>query len=295
MSRSLHGITVAHFEARRAAELNGLISRHAGVPWSAPALSEAPIAPGEKERITIDDLATGKFDLVILLTGVGTRRLFDEAAAANRLEDVIATLRRSVVVSRGPKPVPVLREHGIKATHVAPEPHTTTELLATLDALSVAGRRALVVTAGEPFAEPSASLRARGATAVELQLYEWALSPTDEARIDETIDQIIAANVDAVLFTTQVQVRHVFDVATRRGVSDTLVAALREHVIVGAVGPTVEQALAHLGLDSDVVPEHPKMGHLVVALAERVSPSKPSESVLLVDYVQAVLSGRGGF
>jgi uroporphyrinogen-III synthase len=72
-----------------------------------------------------------------------------------------------------------------------------------------------------------------------------------------------------VLFTTQVQVRHVFDVAARRGVSEELARALREHVLIGAVGPTVAQALAQRGVCPHVVPEHPKMGHLVVALADR--------------------------
>src|SRR5215471_8111401 len=113
MSRSLHGITVAHFEARRAAELDGLISRHGGVPWSAPAVSEVPIAPGEEECAVIDELAAGQFDFVILLMGIGTRRLFDEVASACRLIDVIEAFRRAAVIVRGPKPVPVLRDFGL--------------------------------------------------------------------------------------------------------------------------------------------------------------------------------------
>jgi uroporphyrinogen-III synthase len=295
MSRSLHGIKVAHFEARRAAELDGLISRHGGVPWSAPALSEVPIAPGESERAAISELASGAFDFVVLLTGIGTRRLFDEAASIGCLGDVIAAFRRAIVISRGPKPVPVLREHGLKPTRLAPEPHTTTELLATLDTLTVIGRRVLVLTAGETLPEPSAALRARGAYPVELQLYEWALSPTDAARIDTTVNEIIMGRIDAVLFTAQVQIRHLFEVAARRGSSARLVSALREHVLIGAVGPIVEQALAQRGLHADVVPTHPKMGHLVVSLADRVTPRKQSDTELLIDYVQAVLDGRGDF
>jgi uroporphyrinogen-III synthase len=279
MSRSLGGIRVAHFEARRAAELDGLISRHGGVPWSAPAVSEVPIAPDEKESVAIDALAAGRFDLVILLTGIGTQRLFDEAARAGHLVDAIAAMRRAVVVARGPKPVRVLHDVGLKPTRVAPEPHTTAELLATLDALALAGRRALVLTAGESFQEPAASLRARGAEAVELQLYEWALSPTNAARIEETITEIVAGRIDAVLFTSQVQVRHVLEVATKHSMLEALQSAMREHVIMGAVGPTVEQALAQNGLHADVVPVHPKMGHLVVRLADRV---------------QVVPAGRGG-
>jgi uroporphyrinogen-III synthase len=295
MSRSLNGIRVAHFEARRAAELNSLISRHGGLPWSAPALSEVPITPGENEHAVIDELVAGSFDVVVFLTGVGTRRLFDEAAKANRLDRVLAALRGATIIARGPKPVPILREYGLRAGRVAPEPHTTVELIATFDIEPVGGRRVLVLTAGEPLAEPSAALRARGAEAVELQLYKWALSPADAVRLEETIKEILAGRMDSVLFTSQVQIRHLLDVATTHALNEPLLAALRERVLVGAVGPTVEQALEQYGLHADVVPAHPKMGHLVVALADRVAPSKPSDTVLLIDYVQAVLNGRGGF
>lgn len=252
------------------------------MPWSAPALSEVPTTLDDQERAAIDGLASGAFDLVILLTGVGTRRLFDEATRCNCRDLVIAALRRAIVIARGPKPVPVLREHGLKATRIAPEPHTTIELLAVLETQPVAGRRALVLTAGEPFDEPSASLRTRGASVVELQLYEWALSTADAARLHETINEIVAGRVDAVLFTSQVQVRHVLGIAAKHAASDALLSALREHVHIGAVGPTVEQALAQHGLHADVLPEHPKMGHLVLALADRVTPPKPSDTVLLV-------------
>jgi len=279
MSRSLHGIRVAHFEARRAAELNGLISRHGGVPWSAPALSEVPISPGERENAVIDELVAGVFDFVVFLTGVGTRRFFDEAVSTSRLDGVITALRRATIIARGPKPVPVLREYGLRANRIAPEPHTTVELVATLDAEPVRGRRVLVLTAGELFEQPSASLRARGADAVELQLYKWALSPADASRIEETIDEVAAGRMDAVLFTSQVQLHHVLEIATKRAVHDALLSALRERVLVGAVGPTVEQALAQHGLHADVMPEHPKMGHLVVALAARVALPKSSDAV----------------
>jgi uroporphyrinogen-III synthase len=293
MSRSLNGITVAHFEARRATELDGLIARHGGAAWPAPALSEVPIEAGAEELGVLEELASGAFELIVLLTGIGTQRLFDEAALCDRLDGVTNALGRAIVVSRGPKPVPVLRRYGLKPAHVAPDPHTTHELLATLDTLSVSGRRVLVATAGEPFPEPSASLRSRNAHPVELQLYRWALSIQNVGRLDQTIDEIIAGRIDAVLFTTQVQVRHVFEVANRGGRAEALSSALREHVLIGSVGPTVTEALRERGLAADVVPKHPKMGHLVVALAEHVVPRERGDLALLSAYGHAVPGGRG--
>ena len=291
MPRSLSHLVVAHFESRRAAELENLIRRHEGVSLSSPAMSEVPVEVDAAGRDVLARLAAGNFDIVVLLTGFGTQRLIDEASRAGRLHETRVALSRATVVARGPKPVNALRQHALRPTHIAPEPNTTTQLLTTLEQLSVRHQRVLIVSAGESFDEPAASLRARGAYPTELQLYRWALSPADAAKLEQTIDAIIRGDAGAVLFTTQVQVRHLFDVASRTGRAVELTAALREHVLVGAVGPTSAQALIDRGIEPDVVPAHPKMGHLVVALAEHVTRQPVAEATSLTSYVRAVLEG----
>lgn len=253
-------------------------------------MSQVPIDVDAGGREVLSRLAAGNFDIVVLLTGFATQRLIEEASRAGRLHETLVALSRATVVARGPKPVNALRQHGLRPTHVAPEPNTTTELLATLEQVSVKHQRVLIASAGEPFAEPATSLRARGAHPTELQLYAWALSATDAARLEQTIDVIIRG-VGAVLFTTQVQVRHLFEVATRIGRAEELTASLREHVLVGAVGPTSAQALVDRGIEPDVVPAHPKMGHLVVALAEYVTQPPVSDATSIMSYVRAVLEG----
>src|SRR5215510_7578749 len=270
MNNSMRDTIVAHFESRRREELDKLIRRHGGSPWPAPALSEAPLEIGLAERDILDRLFAGRFDLVVLLTGVATRRLLDEVAAVGKLAEAKAALASAVTVARGPKPVFALRQHDLKPTHVAPEPNTTSELLDTLAAIPVAGRETLILSAGEIFAEPMETLRARGAQSVELQLYRWELTDRDAVRVGQTIDEIVAGRITAALFTTQVQVRHVLDVATRQRQLTELTGALRDRVIVGAVGPTCATALCERGVEPHVIPEHPKMGHLVLALAHEV-------------------------
>jgi len=267
MNNSMRDTIVAHFESRRREELDNLIRRHGGSPWSAPALSEAPVAIGLAEGKILDRFFAGGFELIVLLTGVATRRLLDEAAAVGKLADAKAALASAVTVARGPKPVFVLRQHDLRPTHVAQEPNTTSELLDTLAAIPVAGRETLILSAGEIFAEPAETLRARGAQPVELQLYRWELTDRDAVRVGQTIDEIVAGRITAALFTSQVQVRHVFDVAARKRQLPELTDALRSRVIVGAVGPTSATALRAYGIEAHVIPEHPKMGHLVLALA----------------------------
>jgi len=308
MTGSFQNRVVAHFESRRRSELEGLIRRQHGAPWCAPALSEVPIELGAAEHAIVDRLRSGNFDIVVLLTGVGTRRLLEvirsrslasSEAKGSHQHDTWADV---ITVARGPKPVHELKQHGIKPTHVVPDPNTTRELLDTLSNVSVTGQRVLVVSAGEQVAEPSASLRARGAFSVELQLYRWELAREDVAQLERTIDALIDGEISVALFTTQVQVRHLFEVATRSARADQLSRAFREHVLVGAVGPTTAAALRERRVEPDVIPDHAKMGHLVVALAREMgrrgtraparAPAQPFSTNIL-DYVGAVLRGDG--
>jgi uroporphyrinogen-III synthase len=65
------------------------------------------------------------------------------------------------------------------------------------------------------------------------------------------------------------QVEHLFSVAGPEREA-ALAAGLRAGV-VASIGPICNEALARHGIAPDVVPEHPKMGHLVRAAAEAAS------------------------
>ena len=52
------------------------------------------------------------------------------------------------------------------------------------------------------------------------------------------------------------------------GLADALVERARL-MLVASIGPVCSEALLRHGLPVDLEPEHPKMGHLVVAVAQR--------------------------
>ncbi|HEU4388300.1 MAG TPA: uroporphyrinogen-III synthase, partial [Blastocatellia bacterium] len=115
----------------------------------------------------------------------------------------------------------------------------------------------------------SEALRARGARLIELTLYEW-LMPEDPGPLNALVDEIIVGTVDAVAFTSQVQIRHLFKVAIDRGMANDLRKALNDRVIVASVGPTCTSTLKSFQVNPRVEPEHPKMGPMVLALAAYV-------------------------
>ena len=107
---SFTGMRVLSLESRRAVEMGELIRRQGGEPVVAPSMRETPLEENEEAFRFAERLFRGEFDMVILLTGVGTRLLNKVLATRYPPEQFAEALRRITVVARGPKPVAALRE-----------------------------------------------------------------------------------------------------------------------------------------------------------------------------------------
>lgn len=265
----LNGARVALLEGRMSGELAGLVRRHGGEPYAVPAVREATLDCSEQVAVFLDRLSGGQVEIVIFSTGSGVTTLLQEVDRLGRLPELLAALQRVTIVCRGPKPAAALRRHGVPVSLIAPEPHTTAELLTVMAGLALTGRDVMLVHYGDRNVALAEALQARGCRLAELSLYEWQL-PEDTSPLEELIRDLIGGRVDAITFTSQVQARHLFQVAAGLDQVDALVAALNDRMVVAAVGPTCATALQRLGVTPDVVPDHPKMGHLVVALAHHL-------------------------
>ncbi|HTI15937.1 MAG TPA: uroporphyrinogen-III synthase [Dictyobacter sp.] len=264
---------VAILEARMSEEMSNLLRRHGAQPYSVPAVREA--ARDENSRsvpVFIDHLQDERLGFVVFFTGVGVRTLLNEADQTGRQQELIDALRHVTVVCRGPKPAAVLKKHAIPIAYSASEPFTTKELIDVLSPLAVRGKGVGIVHYGERNAPVAQYLRERGAELEELSLYEWQL-PDDRVPLQMLIKELIDAQVDAIAFTSQIQVRHLMQVGADMQLTDQLVAALRLKTIVASIGPTCTGVLQEYGVEPHVIPPHPKMGHLVKALQEYLSGS----------------------
>ncbi|HLK39445.1 MAG TPA: uroporphyrinogen-III synthase [Polyangiaceae bacterium] len=269
MTDSLGGARVALLEARMESELASLVRRHGGEPLCVPALREVERECSDESAAAID-AAARPGALVVLATGVGLARWLAVAESLARRDALRTALASATVVCRGPKPVAVLKREGLTAHVRAEPPHTTSELLAALDAIDVTGRDAVFVHDGGASRTVPDALRGRGARVAEVQPYGWAL-PADLQPLRDLCGAVAQGRVDAVAFTTQIQAKHLFDVAERAGLRDAVANAMRGRVLVAAVGPTCARALEELGVPPHVVPAQGKMGAMVVALAEAMT------------------------
>lgn len=257
------GLAVMAFESRRAGELESLIRRHGGVPLVVPSMREVPLQAGAALDL-LRELEAGAIKMVIVLTGVGLRTLAERCPP----ERLAASLARTTLVARGPKPIAELRKLGLMPQVSVPEPNTWREILSTLDAQApVRGLRVAVLEYGVTNEELITELERRGADVLRVALYRWAL-PEDPRPLQEAVSRLATSGVDFVLFTSRRQVEHVISTASELGLADALVDRARL-MVVASIGPVCSEALRRHGLPVDLEPEHPKMGHLVVAVARR--------------------------
>jgi uroporphyrinogen-III synthase len=264
---SFDGLRVIAFESRRANEIAELIRRQQGDAFVAPSMRESPIENNPEAFAFAERLFRGEFDMLIFLTGVGTRAL-DKVLASRYPPGAFAeALRKVTVVARGPKPLAALREMQVPVAVAVPEPNTWRELLAAT--AQRVERRIAVQEYGKSNPELLDGLRARGAEVTPVRVYQWEL-PEDTGPLREAIRRIVDGQADVVMFTTSIQVTHLFQIASESGREEALRAALRR-MAIASIGPTTSEALEDYSLETDITPSHPKMGFLVKETAEQAS------------------------
>src|SRR3712207_5319665 len=93
------GLRVIAFESRRAAEMKTLIENQGGIASVVPSMREVELEENPEALAFESALLAGNIDVVIFLTGVGTRMLMRELEARVPREQLVAGLARATVVA----------------------------------------------------------------------------------------------------------------------------------------------------------------------------------------------------
>jgi uroporphyrinogen-III synthase len=265
------GRRVLTLESRRASELASLVSTFGGDPIVAPALREVPLESNVEALAFVDALVRHEVDVVVLLTGVGTRALTRLAEPVHGRGTFTQALARAALVARGPKPVAALRELGVAPWLTAPKPHTWREVVAVLDEqqheLPLHGARLAIQEYGAPNADLARELTARGAIVTAVPIYQWRL-PEDVRPLQAAARAIAQGEVDAVLLTSGVQLVHLLQIAAEIGCEARLRSGL-QRMLIASIGPMTSEELRRHGLQADLEPAVARMGTLVKEAAER--------------------------
>lgn len=264
---------VAILETRAGAHLGELIARRGHVPLLAPALEEIPdVAPGAVASL-LDGWRATPFSVVIFQTGVGTRALFQATDTLGSTAELLRLLGLAVVVVRGPKPTGELNARQVRIDLRAPSPFTTETVLDVMAGIEINNAPVLVQRYGATNQRLRDALQARGAVVSEIATYQWAL-PANTQPLTDLLDALAGSQVDAVVFTSAVQVQNLFTVAAAQGRADSL-AGLLKGLVIASIGPVCSRELAEHGIEPSFEASPPKLGPLVAGLERALQGVQP--------------------
>lgn len=261
----LSGFVVGIPAARKAAETAALVERWGGTPLVGPAVEEVPVGDDPALRAATDAVLARGPAWSVHLTGVGTRRWFDQAASWGLLPALLACLRACPVVARGAKTARALRERDLTPTWT-PEGETSAEIADWLAPQVAPGAVVALQRHGEPSAALATALAEREADVIEVVTYRWEL-PADRGPAEALVRALAGGAVHALVVTSAPQARHLFLLARTLGLEEDLRAALGSRVFVGAVGEVAAEGVRAEGTEPDLVATTARMGALLRGMA----------------------------
>lgn len=243
-------------------ELEALLLAHDAIPIAVPPISEALYLELEQVRCLIDELAAGRFEVALFMSGSAVSALFECAHEIGRRSELVSALRSLTIGCRGPKATAGLRRFGL---YERPEPSsslTTNTLLRSLQRLDLASKSVLRFN-GEADDALALSLRAQGANLRDVTLSQRR-SPGDTAQSEALVRMIVGGAVHALVVSCELQFLHLYQVARRLELVRELVYALRKRVVVAVVGTSARDVVEAHGVKVHVMPAQPQL--LLMAL-----------------------------
>jgi uroporphyrinogen-III synthase len=200
-------------------------------------------------------------DWLVAGTGMGVTMWLEAADAQGIGEPLRQALRHGRAVARGAKACSALRRQGIEVAWKAPS-ETMAEVVDFLSGQEISGAR-VALQLFDPAGHPSTgALAARCRDLVEVPVYRW-LMPEDTGPAARLVEAICAGGVDAVTFTSQPAVHHLFRIARDIGRAEEVRAACNSAVLPVCVGPVCAQAARDEGIADPRWPDPPRLAAMV--------------------------------
>ena len=239
-----------------------------------PTIRTVDLSGDEALRRATLDLIDRPPDFLVGSTGMGMTMWLEAADAWDLGGPLRQALRQSTIVARGAKAWSALRRQGFDVTWQAPS-ETMEEVVDFLTGQGIGAAR-VALQLFDPGGHPStAALAARCRELLEVPVYRW-LVPVDTGPASQLIEEMCAGAVDAVTFTSQPAVHHLFRIAEDLGRADDLRAACNAAVLPVCVGPVCADAALAEGITRPAWPDPPRLAAMIRLVASELGP-RPKE------------------
>ena len=257
----LRGRTIGVTADRRWEEQQRLFGARGAAVVHGPTMVTVDLTTDARLRSATDALLSAPPDYLVATTGLGMRMWLEAAEGWGAREALTTALRSARIVARGAKAASALRGAGFDVWWRAPDERMD-QVVDRLAGEDLRGAR-VAVQLFEPADHPSTTALAELAgTLVEVPVYRWVL-PDDLGPAEELVEQAVTGRLDAVTFTSQPAVRHLFRIAESAGRGDALRAAFADGLLAACVGPVCAEAAREEGITAPVWPEPNRLTMLV--------------------------------
>ena len=220
MAQPLENISVAITEHRYTKEFAALFERLGAKVYPCPVLEEREVENRSELQSFVRSVCSGNQDMMIFLTGVGAKFLIGEAESMGMKDQFLAGLDKGTVVVRGPKPVAALRQSGVRID-VIPQTPTTEGVIEALRSKDLKDRRIGIQLYGTPNPTLVSALESKGATVTPVHIYDYG-TVADPGVVNTLVTKLLNGEIQAIAFTSAPQVRVLFDLAAKLGISESL-------------------------------------------------------------------------
>lgn len=265
----LAGYTVGVTADRRSEEQTQLLERRGARVIHGPTIRTLPLAEEAALREATESAVAQPPDVVVLITGLGTRGWFAAAESVGLGEALHGSLLPAAIYARGPKAAGAAITAGLEVAWKAPNALISeiVERVCADGEAGLIGRRVVVQLDGSDDREVLDRLRAEGFEVLPVPIYRWTL-PLDAGPALRLIQGVVDRTVDAVTFTSGPAVANFFALAEEAGLFGGVLDAFNSSGLdVVCVGPVCGARARSFGVTDTVEPSHTRLGAMVQACA----------------------------
>lgn len=263
MGKGLTNKIVALGATRKLEEFSNLITKQGGTPV-VRSLQGTTFFDENQIGDDIVQFIKSPNDWCIFTTGVGIEAMLNSAEKICLYDQFVSKIQEATVASRGYKSLAALKK--LEITPVATDDDGTNQgLIRNLVGYDFKDKHVMVQLHGESAPRLIQFLEDQGANVTQILPYKH-IAP-EEATVEQLCQEILNNEVDAVCFTTAIQVHCLFQHAKKMNYNTDIVQAFENNITAVSVGKVTSEALRDNGVTRIVAPENERMGAMIIELA----------------------------
>lgn len=264
MSKDLHNKKIVIAGSQKTEEMAEIIERRGGIPLVRSLQGLTDSDPVEVEEDVKRFIQQGA-DWFVFTTGIGFEAMIQAAERLNAVSEFEERLKETKIACRGYKTNTFLSKSGIHPV-VCDDDGTIASMIEKLEVFDFTDQKVWIQLHGELSSQLYQFIQSKGSMDVQLVLPYRYHAPEQET-LASIMNDLIQREVDAVCFTTRVQVGYLFDYAREQGREDEVKSVFEQDVLAAAVGKVTAEALRDKGISRIIVPDKERMGALIVEIA----------------------------